>query len=170
MTPPAPNETVGRYVLVGRLGAGAFGTVYKAYDPQLKRHVALKVPNPGALANPKHAERFLREAQAAAGLSHPNIVSVYDAGRDGDRFYIAAAFIDGRPLADAIPEGGMDPAKAALLVRQLADAVAAAHDAGVVHRDIKPANVLVDAAGRPHLTDFGLAAQADLSKLTNEGA
>ena len=173
-TPPANDgrKTVGRYVLAARLGAGAFGTVYKAYDPELKRQVALKVPNPGVLANPTKAERFLREAQAAAGLRHANIVPVYDAGKDGDQYFIASAFIDGQPLSDAIPEAGVEAGRAADLVRQLAGAVAYAHKHKIVHRDIKPANVLLDADGVPHLADFGLAARADgdASKLTNDGA
>jgi hypothetical protein len=105
---PADGERVGRFVLRGKLGAGAFGTVYRAYDPQLDREVALKVPNPGVMADAKRAERFLREAKAAANLRHPHIVPVFDAGKDGDTLYIASAFIDGVPLSDDIPEGGTD--------------------------------------------------------------
>ena len=164
-------KQVGRYVVLGRLGAGAFGTVYKAHDPQLKRDVALKVPNPGVISNATKAERFLREAEAAARLRHANIVPVFDAGHDGDRYFIATAFIDGRPLADAIGETGMDPRRAATIVHQLAEAVAYAHRNKIVHRDIKPANVLLDAEDKPLLADFGLAARADDSaKLTNAGA
>jgi len=85
---PAP-ERIGRFVVLGRLGAGAFGTVYRARDPQLDREVALKVPNAGVLTDPKRVERFLREAKAAAQLRHPNIVPVFDAGRDGDLYFIA---------------------------------------------------------------------------------
>src|SRR5205814_1839956 len=122
---PSPSHTdlqsVGRFVVRGKLGSGAFGTVYRAYDPQLDREVALKVPNPGVMTDPKRAERFLREAKAAANLRHPHIVPVFDAGQDGDQYYIASAFIDGKPLADTIDERGTDFARAARIVRELAE-------------------------------------------------
>ena len=162
---------VGRFVVRGKLGAGAFGTVYRAYDPHLDREVALKVPNPGATANAKHVERFLREAKAAANLRHPHIVPVFDAGRDGDRYYIASAFIDGKPLADDIPDGGTDFTRAARLARELADALAYAHEQGIVHRDVKPQNVMLDTHDRVHLMDFGLASrQEEAARLTSDGA
>jgi len=170
---PAPPQTVGRFVLRAKLGAGAFGTVYRAYDPQLDREVALKVPHAGVLDSPKRVERFLREAKAAAGLAHPNIVPVFEAGADGDRHYIASALIDGRPLADAIPPDGVEFERAARLVRELAEALAFAHARGVVHRDVKPANAMLDAAYRVHLMDFGLAARTGESgeaRLTSDGA
>jgi hypothetical protein len=162
--------TVGRFVIRGKLGAGAFGTVYRAYDPQLDRVVALKVPNPGVMADAKRAERFLREAKAAANLRHPHIVPVFDAGKDGDTYYIASAFIEGQPLADSIPEGGTDFERAARLVRDLADALAYAHEEGIVHRDVKPQNVMVDKQDRVHLMDFGLASRQDeAARLTSDG-
>ncbi len=173
--PPVPmpvgGNTVGRFVIRGKLGAGAFGTVYRAYDPQLDRVVALKVPNPGVMADAKRAERFLREAKAAANLRHPHIVPVFDAGQDGDTCYIASAFIDGKPLADTIEEKGTDFPRAARLARELADALAYAHDQGIVHRDVKPQNIMLDAHDRVHLMDFGLASRQDeAAKLTNDGA
>ncbi len=172
---PAPAgplpQRIGHYEIRARLGAGASGTVYRAYDPQLDREVALKVPNAGLLNEPKRVERFLREAKAAARLQHPNIVPVFDAGRDGGHYYIAAAFIDGRPLADAVGDGGLEFRRAARIVRALAEAVAYAHGQGVVHRDIKPANVMLDRADRPHLMDFGLAWRQDTAdRLTHDGA
>lgn len=164
-------KQVGRFLVLGKLGAGAFGTVYRARDPQLERDVALKVPNPGMLETPRRVERFLREAKAAARLRHPNIVPVFDAGQDDDCYYIASAFVDGQPLAEAIGERGMEFDRTARIVQKLAEAVGYAHDQGIVHRDIKPANVMLDSRDEPHLMDFGLAARADeAEKLTNDGA
>jgi serine/threonine protein kinase len=165
-------QTVGRYEIRVRLGSGSFGTVYKAFDPQLQREVALKVLRPEALSSPQAVERFLREARAAARMLHPNIVPVFDAGQDGKQSFIVSAFIDGRTLAEAIPRGGMEPVQAATLVAQLTDALAYAHGQGVLHRDIKPGNVMLDGKGHLYLTDFGLAAWTgqDGTRLTHEGA
>ena len=159
---PSPSETtipdrLGRFVIRDGCGAGAFGTVYRAYDPVLDREVALKVPQAGTLDSPGAVERFLREAKAAAQLRHPHIVPVYDAGQDGTFHYIASAFIEGRTLAEAIEDGGLDFRQAAQVVRELAEALAYAHGLGIVHRDVKPANVMLDGEGQAHLMDFGLA-------------
>ena len=174
---PAPSTRttlparIGRFVIKEKLGAGAFGAVYRAHDPQLGREVALKVPHPGALSEPRLVERFLREGRAAAGLHHPHIVPVFDAGQDGPHHYLAAAFIPGRSLAHEVAAGPLEFRRAAELVRQLAEAVAYAHGQGIVHRDIKPANVLLDEQGETHLADFGLAHRADEGgELTREGA
>ena len=104
-SPATLPERLGRFVIKERLGAGAFGAVYRADDPQLGREVALKVPHPGSLAQPRLAERFLREGRAAAGLHHPHIVPVFDAGQDGGVHYLAAAFIPGRSLAQEVNDG-----------------------------------------------------------------
>ncbi len=170
--PGASQGTIGRFQVRARLGAGAFGTVYRAYDPHLEREVALKVPQAGVLDSPQRVERFLREAKAAAGLFHPNIVPVYDAGQHDGAYYIASAFVEGKPLAAAVhEEHGMGPHRAARIVHDLAEALAYAHDQGVVHRDVKPANVMLDIEDRPHLMDFGLAARLESTeKLTHEGA
>jgi WD40 repeat protein len=175
---PAPNPQLGdapqriaRFELRSLLGAGAFGTVYRAYDPQLEREVALKVPQAGVVDSPKRVERFLREARAAAGLRHPHIVPVYDAGQEGGHHYIASAFIKGRTLAEVCDEAPFDCRRAAAVVRDLAEALAYAHGQGIVHRDVKPANIMMDEAGSPHLMDFGLAARQDtLERLTHDGA
>ncbi|MBI3467488.1 MAG: protein kinase [Planctomycetes bacterium] len=164
-------QKIGRFELREKLGAGAFGTVHRAFDPQLEREVALKVPRAGTLDNPKAVERFLREAKAAAQLRHPHIVPIYEAGREGENYYIASAFISGRTLAEAIDEGPMDFRRVAQIVRELAEALAYAHSLRIVHRDVKPANVMLDEKGQAHVMDFGLAHRHDaLEKLTHEGA
>ena len=177
--PPLPRpqgETpaqVGRFQIRQCLGWGTFGTVYRAYDPQLDREVALKVPKPEVLDRPGRVERFLREGRAAARLRHPHIIPVFEAGQDGKNYYIASAFIEGSSLAGAIvaEEKGLDIRRAVRIVRALAEAVAYAHEQGIVHRDIKPANVMLDQKDQPLLMDFGLAARAeDQEKLTQDGA
>jgi WD40 repeat protein/tRNA A-37 threonylcarbamoyl transferase component Bud32 len=169
--PPDWPQQIGRFQIRGRLGGGAFGTVYKAYDPQLEREVALKVPRPGTLDSPKRVERFLGDARAAAQLRHPHIVPVYDAGQDGASYYIASAYIQGRTLADAADEGFLAFSRVAEIVHALAEALAYAHETGIVHRDVKPANIMLDTKGQPHLIDFGLAHRQDtVEKRTHEGA
>jgi serine/threonine protein kinase len=163
---------IGRFEIKERVGAGAFGAVYRAYDPQLDREVALKVPQFGVQENPKQTERFLREARAAAQLRHPHIVPIYEAGCADGQYYIASAFILGITLADHLDkEKRLDFREAARIVRDLAEALAYAHSQGIVHRDIKPANVMMDNGSQPHLMDFGLAARQDaLEKITHDGA
>ncbi len=173
-TPTADIIRIGRFEVRQRLGEGAFGVVYRAYDAQLDREVALKVAKPHMLNTEQRVKRFLREAKAAANLRHPNIVPVFDSGSDGEQYYIASAFIPGRSLAAALdeqPEGkGLDIRQAAEIVRRLAEALAYAHGKGVIHRDIKPANVMLDEDGVPLLMDFGLAARPEGDeKLTQEG-
>ncbi len=181
--PPDTPATIGRFVVRGWLGAGAFGDVYRAFDPHLDREVAVKVAKAGSLNTPERLARFLREAKAAANLRHPHIVPLYETGTDGDRRFIVSAFIDGRTLEAVVLEnpgshagGGQGPTPLPLhtvadIGRKLADALAYAHSQGVVHRDVKPANVLLDAAGDPHLLDFGLAAREEegAERLTQDG-
>lgn len=170
--PPAELPVqIGRFVVRQHLGEGAFGVVYRAYDPQLDCEVALKVARPGTLTTPERVERFLREAKAAAQLRHPNIVPLFETGRDGDLYYLACAFIDGQPLTAIIKEDKTDFCRAARITRRLAEALAYAHGQGVIHRDVKPANVMVDGKGEPLVLDFGLAARHDAEeRLTQEGA
>ncbi len=154
----ARPASVGRFEVRAVLGEGAFGVVYRAYDPQLDREVALNVPKLDVLGAHFDAARFLREAKAAAALRHPNVCPVYEAGVEGGRPYIVMAFVAGQTLA-AVLQGRPVPApQAAALVRCLALALQAAHDKGVVHRDLKPSNVMMDRERQDVvITDFGLA-------------
>jgi hypothetical protein len=163
-------QQIGRFQVRARLGAGAFGTVYHAYDPQLDREVALKVPLPGRFDGPQQVERFLREARAAARLRHPHIVPLFEASGQAPHFYLASAFIHGRTLADAVDESPLGFGESARVVRELAEALAYAHGQDIVHRDVKPANVMLDEKGTAHLLDFGLAHRRDGEvRLTQEG-
>jgi predicted Ser/Thr protein kinase len=162
--------TLGRFQLRELLGDGGSGQVYQAYDPRLDRDVALKVLR---LADPgeRVKQRFFREARAAARLKHPNIVSVYDAGWDEGRCWIAYEYVSGRTLLRHGDHQRIALQDRVRIIRDLADALDHAHRQGIYHRDLKPSNVLMDDQGRPYLTDFGLARRADLdSDLTRDGA
>lgn len=148
--------TIGPYRILGFLGAGGMGQVYKALHPGLQRAVALKVFQVRE-GDHEFLERFRREARIVARLSHPDIVAVYDCGNDGNRHYLAMELIEGRPLKEQIPDGGIDPRRAAAITARLARAVHYAHERGVIHRDIKPSNILVDARDNVRLLDFGLS-------------
>jgi hypothetical protein len=171
---PLP-ERIGRFQIRRFLGEGVFGRVYEAFDPSLKRTVALKVAKPEQLHSAQRIARFLREARSAALLMHPNIVAVFDSGQDGAHYYIASAFIPGRSLAsllEELPEGQtLEVRQTVQIVRQLAEALSHAHRNKVIHRDVKPANVMLRQDGEPLLMDFGrLAARADEEeKLTQAG-
>jgi eukaryotic-like serine/threonine-protein kinase len=162
--------TIGRFQIREQLGQGAFGTVYRAFDPQFGREVALKVPHPGTLANPKACERFLREALAAGRLQHPNIVPIFEVSQDGQAPYIVSAYIKGKNLAESLAEERLDCRRAVVIVHALAEALACAHKARIIHRDVKPANVMLDERGQVYLMDFGVAHLADATrKLTQTG-
>ena len=155
-------------------GRGGMGVVYRAWDSSLERTVALKVIAPEHARDPKFRRRFVRESLATAGVDHPNVIPVYDAGEDEHgQLYIAMRFVEGQDLGSLLHErGALEPALAAEIVAQAASALDAAHVRGLVHRDVKPGNVLVSRGARPHvyLTDFGLAKWDDTSTgLTSTG-
>ena len=150
------SKQIGHFDLIQRVGVGAFGTVWRAYDRELDRHAAIKMPRKGQLTA-LESEHFLREARAAAQINHPNIVKVFEVGRVEDRVFIASEFVDGRSLAQQLATGEYSIREGAQLVLTLAKALNEAHQVGVIHRDLKPGNILIDKNGQPHITDFGLA-------------
>ena len=166
---PTPRS-VGRYQIDKFLGEGGFGMVYKAYDPQLERDVALKIARPDTLHATQRIQRFLGEAKSAARLRHPNIVPVYDAGQHEQDYFIASAYIEGDTLEHAIEaRRQFDRRKAVEIVQALAEALAYAHQQRIYHRDVKPANIMLDKENRPHLIDFGLAHRDDLPSSPDAG-
>ncbi len=150
-----PGSVLGGYVVEARLGAGGMGEVWRARDPSLPRHVALKLLSPEANASPSIRARFVREGRAAAALVHPNIVTVFGAGEDADRTYLVMELVEGRTFRVASPGAPIDVKLGWLL--DVARALGAVHKAGFVHRDVKPDNVMVTPAGTVKLLDFGIA-------------
>jgi hypothetical protein len=149
------------FEILGVLGRGGMGVVFKARQKALDRIVALKVLPPATAQTPGFADRFQREAKAMARLAHPNIVAVYEFGDSGGLFYLVLEFVDGVNVREAMAAGRIRPGDALTIVPQICDALQYAHDRGVVHRDIKPENVLIGRDGRVKIADFGLAKLAD---------
>jgi eukaryotic-like serine/threonine-protein kinase len=157
-----------RYRVLRRLGSGGMADVWLAEDTHLQRQVALKVLHRRYLQDPEFVARFQREAEHAAGLQHPNIVSVFDRGQDGDVNYIAMQYVQGPTLKELI-DRGLTPDQAVALVRQVLEGARFAHRNGIVHRDLKPQNVIVDEEGKAIVTDFGIA-RAGVSEITQTGS
>jgi serine/threonine-protein kinase len=162
----------GRYELSHLVARGGMAEVYRAQDRQLERPVALKVLFPELSVDRSFVERFRREAQAAANLSHPNIVPVFDWGEDGGTYFIVMEYVDGRPLSSILRTAGpLHPERAAEISADVATALAYAHRHGVVHRDVKPGNVLITEEGTVKVTDFGIARAVNTEEsLTQTGA
>jgi serine/threonine-protein kinase len=158
----------GRYRLLRRIGSGGMADVWLAEDSHLQRRVALKILHRRFAQDREFVERFRREAEAAAGLSHPNIVAVFDRGDIEGTYYIAMQLLEGRSLKELIDQG-LTPEQSVGLIRQVLEAAGFAHRNGVVHRDLKPQNVIVDDEGAATVTDFGIA-RAGASEITQTGS
>src|SRR5918992_3457603 len=151
------GDRLGRFAILGSLGAGGMGEVYRARDDQLKRDVAIKVLPAAFSDDAERRRRFEHEARAAGGLNHPNILAVYDVGVERGASYIVTELLDGETLRERMAGRPLPPRKVVDYARQIANGLAAAHDRGVVHRDIKPGNLFVTTDGRIKILDFGLA-------------
>jgi WD40 repeat protein len=156
-----PEVTIAGYEIVGELGRGGMGVVYKARQIGLQRLVALKMILAGAHAGPQELARFRREAEAVAHFQHPHIVQIHEIGEQDGRPYFSLEFVEGGSLANKLAGTPLAARQAAQLVERLTDAMHAAHQRGIIHRDLKPANVLLTADGIPKVTDFGLAKRLD---------
>jgi eukaryotic-like serine/threonine-protein kinase len=156
MSLPAGHR-IGPYEILGSIGTGGMGEVYRAHDPRLGREVALKVLSPGLASDPDRRERFEREARAAAALNHPNIVTIHSVEEIDGVPFLTLELVDGKTLGEMIPASGLPLDRVLTIGIALADGVGAAHQRGITHRDLKPANVMLTSDGRVKVLDFGLA-------------
>lgn len=163
-----PETLAGRYDLHEQLGSGGMATVYAAHDRLLDREVAVKLLDPTSSV-PQLRERFLREARAAASLSHPNAVAVHDVGEDSGQPYLVMELVPGEGLDDVLRRGPLDPAEAVHIMDGVLAALSAAHARGLVHRDVKPSNILLTRDGQPKLADFGIAKALAAGDITTHG-
>ncbi|HKB81322.1 MAG TPA: serine/threonine-protein kinase, partial [Thermoanaerobaculia bacterium] len=153
----APNTRLGPYRIVGPLGAGGMGEVYRAHDERLERDVAIKVLPPEMASSAEALARFEREAKAVAALSHPGILAVHDVGSENGVAYMVTELLEGKTLREQLAGEALSAPRAAAWGAEMADAVGAAHTRGIVHRDLKPENIFVTTDGRLKILDFGLA-------------
>ncbi|HUJ50835.1 MAG TPA: protein kinase [Bryobacteraceae bacterium] len=156
----APGAAIAHYRIVSLLGQGGMGAVYLADDTRLGRRVALKILPPEMAADPERMQRFVQEARLASALTHPNVATIYEIGRDKDLWFLAMEYVEGRPLTDRIRQGPLKTPEIVAIGLEIADALDDAHSKGIVHRDIKPANLMLTPRGHVKILDFGLAKQA----------
>jgi eukaryotic-like serine/threonine-protein kinase len=166
----SPGACLGPYEVLGPVGAGGMGEVYRARDTRLDRDVALKILPERVAGHPEALSRFEREAKAVAALSHPNILAIHDYGRDGDVTYVVMELLDGESLRAALANGALPARKAVDYAVQVAHGIAAAHEKGIVHRDLKPDNLFVTRDGRVKVLDFGLATREPLPEQDSTGS
>ncbi len=162
------KDFAGKYVIEGEIGQGGMGVVYRAEDTKLKRTVALKLLPPELQRIPEARERFIREAQAVAALSHPNVCTIYEVEQAEGQPYIAMEFVDGETLRQKVAKGPLRTEEVTNMAAQVAGALEAAHQKGIIHRDIKSANIMVTEDGRAKVMDFGLAKMLGAEQLTRE--
>ncbi len=162
----SPGENVGPYRIIEQLGQGCMATVFKAYHPALDRYVAIKVLHPAFKEDPNFLARFQREARIVAKLEHPHIVPVYDFSEHKGMAYLVMRYIEGETLKARLQGGSLPPERALEILKPVAEALAYAHEQGVLHRDIKPSNIMLTPEGGIYLTDFGLARMAQSGEPT----
>ena len=155
--PIANGDFIGPYEILGWLGAGGMGVVYRARDSRLAREIAIKLIPEAAAMDPGRVHRFEQEARAAGQLSHPNILAVYDVGTHSGAPYIVSELLEGAPLRNLLSAGALTPRRAVDYARQTAEGLAAAHDKAIIHRDVKPDNLFITHEGRVKILDFGIA-------------
>ena len=156
----APGAGIAHYRIVSLLGQGGMGAVYLADDTRLGRRVALKILPPELGADPERMQRFVQEARLASALTHPNVATIYEIGRDKDLWFLAMEYVEGQPLSERIRQGPLKTPEIVAIGLEIADALDDAHSKGIVHRDIKPANLMLTPRGHVKILDFGLAKQA----------
>ncbi len=163
------GRTIGQYQVIDKIGEGGMGAVYKAEDTTLHRLVALKMLSSHLTEDEEARERFIREAQSASSLNHPNITTVYEFIEDDDTRLICMEYVEGKTIRDMVETGIVSVRKAIDIITQTAEALEAAHNKGILHRDVKSANIMVNMEGRVKVMDFGLAQLAGKSQLTRTG-
>ena len=165
------GQTISNYKILGKIGGGGMGVVYKAEDTRLKRHVALKFLSPHLTQNPEAKKRFLKEAQAASALQHNNICTIYEINEtDDNQMYISMEYLEGQTLKEFITESGKPVDQTVDIISQIAWGLEKAHSKGIIHRDIKPANIIITKENIVKIVDFGLAKLTGQSKLTKTGS